>query len=146
MESEKTKYLIANERQKVLEKEAETTRKQNIIKAQAEAEVSKIVKEKEINEQESKKRIQEIESNYFIFKKILDQIYLEKEKTKTNAEYYKITKEIEANDKKLTPNYLKYTAIMSLSNNTKFYFGESIPKYLTTNVMLESNSQFENKI
>ncbi len=68
MESEKTKFLIASERQKVLEKEAETLRKQNIIKAQAEAEVSKIVKEKEINEHESKKRIQVIESiliNYY---------------------------------------------------------------------------------
>ena len=63
MESEKTKYLIASERQKVLEKEAETNRIQNVIKARAEAEVSKIVKEKEINEHESAKKIQEIESN-----------------------------------------------------------------------------------
>jgi hypothetical protein len=63
MESEKTRYLIANERQKVIEKEAETLRKQNIIRAESEAEVSKIVKSKEINEQESKKKIQEIESN-----------------------------------------------------------------------------------
>jgi hypothetical protein len=70
MESEKTKYLIANEKQKVLEKEAETTRKQNIIKAQSEAEVSKIVKEKEINEHESKKRIQEIESKILKIKNI----------------------------------------------------------------------------
>lgn len=70
MESEKTKFLIANERQKVVEKEAETTRKQNIIRAQSEAEVSKIVKEKEINEQESKKTIQVIESrkNILIFR------------------------------------------------------------------------------
>lgn len=70
MESEKTKFLIANERQKVIEKEAETTRKQNIIRAQSEAEVSKIVKEKEINEQESKKTIQVIESikNTLIFR------------------------------------------------------------------------------
>ena len=69
MESEKTRFLIANEKQKVIEKEAETLRKQNIIKAESEAEVSKIVKNKEINEQESKKKIQEIESkmNYFIF-------------------------------------------------------------------------------
>lgn len=67
MEAEKTKYLIANERQKVIEKEAETSRKQNIIKAQSEAEVSKIIKEKEINEQESIKKIQEIESLINIF-------------------------------------------------------------------------------
>ena len=50
------------ERQKVIEKEAETSRKQNIIRAQSESEVSKIIKEKEINEQESAKKIQEIES------------------------------------------------------------------------------------
>jgi len=66
MESEKTRYLIASERQKVLEKEAETTRKQNIIKAQSDAEVSKIIKEKEITEHESKRRIQEIESKLFV--------------------------------------------------------------------------------
>ena len=66
MEGEKTKLFIATERQKVLEKEAETIRKQSIIKAEAEAEVSKIVKEKEINEHESKKQIQIIESNIFI--------------------------------------------------------------------------------
>ncbi len=66
MESEKTKFFIATEKQKVLEKEAETTRKQNVIIAQADSEVSKIVKEKEINEQEAKKRIQIIESKNFI--------------------------------------------------------------------------------
>jgi hypothetical protein len=63
---------------------------------------------------------------------------LEKQRTVTDAEYYKIEKEIEANNKKLTPEYLKFTAITSLSNNTKFYFGESIPKYLTTNIMQDS--------
>lgn len=62
MESEKTKLMIAHQRQKVLEKEAETLRMQNVIRAQSDAEVSKIVKEKEINEHESTKRIQLIES------------------------------------------------------------------------------------
>lgn len=62
MEGEKTKLFIATEKQRVLEKEAETLRKQNIIKAESDAEVSKIVKEKEINEHESKKMIQLIES------------------------------------------------------------------------------------
>lgn len=67
MEAEKTKYFIAIEKAKMLEKEAETIRIQNIIKAKGDAEVSIIVKEKEINEQESKKRIQEIESKIFFF-------------------------------------------------------------------------------
>ena len=79
MESEKTKYLIASERQKVVEKESETLRKQNIIRAQSEAEVSKIIKEKEINEQESKQTIQEIENN----------IYIDKQKAETDAEFCK---------------------------------------------------------
>ena len=67
MESEKTKFLIAIEKQKVMEKEAETHRKENIIKALSDAEVSKIIKVKEINEQESKKKIQEIESTEYNF-------------------------------------------------------------------------------
>ncbi len=75
-------------------------------------------------------------NSFFIY---VDQIYLEKQKTITDAEHYKITKEIDANNKKLTPEYLKYIAIMSVTNNTKFYFGESIPKYLTTNVIQDTS-------
>ncbi len=58
---------------------------------------------------------------------------MEKQKIFTDAEFYKISKEIEANNKKLTPDYLKFIALQSISNNTKFYFGESIPKYINTN-------------
>jgi hypothetical protein len=46
----------------------------------------------------------------------------------------KINKEIEANQKKLTPEYLRYSSIIHLANNTKMFFGESIPKYLSSNV------------
>ena len=143
MESEKTNFMIATERQKVLEKEAETIRKQEIIKAQTEAQVSLINKEREINEHESKKRIQSIESIYLFLN--LDEIYLNREKTIADAESYRITKEIEANNKKLTPEYLKYMSIISLSNNTKFYFGESIPKYLTTNIESDKFELNKNK-
>lgn len=52
----------------------------------------------------------------------------------------RISKEIEANNQKLTPQYLKYMSIMHLTNNTKFYFGESIPKYLSTNVLVEDDN------
>ena len=124
MESEKTKFLIAIERQKVSAKEAETLQKQNLMKAQSDSEISKIIKEKEINEHESKKRIQEIENA----------IYLDNQKAIADAEFYRISKEIDGNNKKLTPEYLKYLSIIHLNNNTKIYFGESIPKYLSTNV------------
>lgn len=65
---------------------------------------------------------------------------MEKQKAYTDAEFYKISKEIEANNKKLTPDYLKYVALVNLSNNTKFYFGESIPKYISSNILTENGT------
>lgn len=41
---------------------------------------------------------------------------------------------IEAEQKQLTPEYLKMLAIQSFSNNTKVYFGQSIPQLLIENV------------
>ena len=70
---------------------------------------------------------------------------MEKQKTFTDAEYYKITKEIDANNKKLTPEYLRYTALINLSNNTKFFFGESIPKYLSSNFLIDHNKSFKSE-
>lgn len=135
MEAEKTKFYIVQERQRVLEQEAETQRKQNIIKAQTEAEVTKIRLEKELGEQESRLKIQQIEN----------EIYLATEKARTDAEFCKycglidfldkIMKEIEANNKKLTPEYLKFVSITSLTNNTKLYFGENLPKYFNSNIL-----------
>ncbi len=42
MESEKTKLLISTQKQKVVEKEAETERKKAVIEAEKEAQVAKI--------------------------------------------------------------------------------------------------------
>ena len=61
-------------------------------------------------------------------------IYMEREKSKADAHFYKISKMIEAEYKQLTPEYLKKIAIESFTNNTKIYFGESIPKFLVDNV------------
>ena len=63
MESVKIQYLIASEKQKVIEKEAETDRMQKLINTKANAEVSQIINEKKLREQKSNKIIQEIESN-----------------------------------------------------------------------------------
>merc|ERR1712045_466703 len=61
MEGEKTKLLITTQRQKVVEKEAETERKKAIIEAEKEAHVAKIQYERMIMEKESNQRIAEIE-------------------------------------------------------------------------------------
>lgn len=65
---------------------------------------------------------------------IENQIYIDKEMAKADAHYYKVSKMIEAEQKQLSPEYLKKLAIESFSNNTKVYFGESIPKLLVDNV------------
>jgi len=57
-----------------------------------------------------------------------------------------MSKEIEANQKKLTPEYLKYTAIKTLINNTQLYFGDSIPKYLTNTYIKGDHSQEINNL
>lgn len=60
-EAEKTKLLITEQRQKVVEKEAETERKRAIIDAEKQAQVSKIEFEQKIMEKESIKQISVIE-------------------------------------------------------------------------------------
>ena len=65
---------------------------------------------------------------------IQNEIYIDREKAKADAHHYKIKKMIEAEQEQLTPQYLRKLAIESFTNNTKVYFGESIPKFMQTNV------------
>merc|ERR1719153_1740925 len=53
MEAEKTKLMISSQRQKVIEKDAETERKKAVIEAEKEAQVAKIKYEQNILEKES---------------------------------------------------------------------------------------------
>merc|ERR1712198_248023 len=97
MEAEKTQLLISNARQQVVEKEAETARKKAVIEAEKEAHVARIQYERKVQEKESIRQIEEIE----------DAIHLAKEKSKTDAEFYKVLKEAEANRLLFTPEYLE---------------------------------------
>jgi len=65
---------------------------------------------------------------------IENEIYLDRERAKADAHHYSIMKMIEAEQAQLTPQYLQKLAIESFSNNTKLYFGESIPSFLSENV------------
>eukprot|EP01028_Stygiella_incarcerata_P007460 TRINITY_DN308_c0_g1_i1.p1 TRINITY_DN308_c0_g1~~TRINITY_DN308_c0_g1_i1.p1 ORF type:complete len:404 (-),score=130.37 TRINITY_DN308_c0_g1_i1:178-1389(-) len=120
MEEEKAKLLIMNERQKVVEREAEIERKRATIIAQKEAEVSRITMEKEIQEQLSHQRMEEIQNEMFLTKK----------KALADAEFYRAKREADANRMKLTREYLQSQLIESVSQNTKIYFGKDIPSML----------------
>merc|ERR1719452_359697 len=117
MEAEKTKLMISTQRQKVIEKDAETERKKAVIEAEKEAQVAKIKYEQNILEKESMATME----------KITDSIHLAKEKTRTDAEYYKIEKQADANAALLTAQYLELKRIEAMAVNNKVYFGPDIP-------------------
>lgn len=117
MEGEKTKLLIAQQKQKVVEKEAETERKKAVIEAEKAAQVSKIQFGQKIMEKESLKKMSEIE----------DHVHLARMKARADAEYYTAMKLAEANKLKLTPQYLEQMKFNAISSNAKIFFGPSIP-------------------
>ncbi|CAH1795154.1 unnamed protein product [Owenia fusiformis] len=117
MEGEKTKLLIAHEKQKVVEKEAETERKKAIIEAEKIASISKITWEQKIMEKESQKKISEIE----------DSTSLAKIKSKADADFYSVQKQAESNKLLLTSEYLEMKKYQALAGNSKIYFGNDIP-------------------
>lgn len=129
MEAEKTKLLIATQKQKVVEKEAETERKKAIIEAEKTASVAKIQWEQKVMEKESEKRMSEIE----------DSTHLAREKAKSDANFYKAQKESEANKLKLTPEYLEMLKYQAILSNTKIYFGNQIPSVFYDPVVSSSS-------
>merc|ERR1719402_1943484 len=117
MEAEKTKLMISTQRQKVIEKDAETECKKAVIEAEKEAMVAKIRYEQNILEKESMATME----------KITDSIHLAKEKTRTDAEFYKLQKQAVTYNLPLPPSFLELKKIEAMSVNNKVYFGPDIP-------------------
>lgn len=117
MEGEKTKLLISEQHQKLVEKDAETDRKKAIIEAEKEASVAKIHFGQKIMEKESLQRMAQIE----------DEMHIDRQKSRSDAEFYQLKKQAEANKLLLTPEYLELTKYKSLTANSKIYFGPDIP-------------------
>merc|ERR1719283_201668 len=126
MEAEKTKLMISTQRQKVIEKDAETDRKKAVIEAEKEAQVAKIRYEQNILEKEATQKMETIN----------DQMHVAKEKSKTDAEFYKIQKQAEANKLLLNKEFLELKRIEAMAANNKVYFGPDIP-----NMFISSNDE-----
>ena len=120
MEAEKTKLLISVQKQKVVEKDAETERKKAIIEAEKVAEVSKIQLLQQIAEKESLQKMSLIE----------DQMHQTREKMKADAEFYTIQKRAESNKLLHTKEYLEFKRYDSIASNAKIFFGPDIPASL----------------
>uniref|UniRef100_A0A8C5S465 Erlin-1 n=1 Tax=Laticauda laticaudata TaxID=8630 RepID=A0A8C5S465_LATLA len=120
VEAEKTKLLIATQKQKVVEKEAETERRKAVIEAEKIAQVAKIQFQQKVMETLTEKRISELE----------DAAYLARQKAKADAEYYTAQKAADSNKLKLTPAYLELMKYQAIATNSKLYFGSSLPSHL----------------
>ncbi|KAK4376599.1 hypothetical protein RND71_002895 [Anisodus tanguticus] len=120
MEQERTKVLIAVERQRVAEKEAETQKKIAISEAERNAHVSKIQMEQKLMEKDSLRQQEEIANS----------MYLAREKSLADASYYRTMREAEANKLKLTPEFLELRFIEAITNNTKMFFGNKVPNMI----------------
>jgi hypothetical protein len=141
MEQEKTQYMITTAHQQVVEKEAETDRRRAVIEAEKLAQVARIQYEQKILGKESEKRIAEIEA----------EMHLARERSMADANKYKSDTEAESNKQKLTPEFLKLSMYKALAQNTKIYFGNSIPNIFTTEDGLfktdkKANPQSEQRI
>ena len=80
-----------------------------LIKAEKEALVAKIQYDRHILEKESVQKMERID----------DTIHLDKEKSKTDAEYYRIAKQAEANKLLLTTQFLELRRYETMSANQK---------------------------
>mmetsp|Transcript_30293 Transcript_30293/g.34533 ORF Transcript_30293/g.34533 Transcript_30293/m.34533 type:complete len:330 (-) Transcript_30293:157-1146(-) len=123
IEAEKTRLKIAEQTQRLVEKEAETERKRAVIEADKEAMVAAIHLNRTLAEKLNAQRIATIDN----------EIQLAKVKAEADAELYRAKKEAEANMLRLTPEYLQLEAYRAIANNTKIYFGERIPNIFLDN-------------
>jgi erlin len=114
--------MITTAHQQVVEKEAETDRRRAVIEAEKLAQVAKIQYEQKILGKESEKRIAEIDA----------EMHLAKERALADANKYRNDQEAESNKYKLTPEYLRWSMYQALAQNTKVFFGESIPKIFSS--------------
>lgn len=117
MESEKTKLLVATQRQKVVEMEAETERKKAVIEAEGVAQVDAVHQQKLIAEKEAEKKIKQIE----------DEAYVARQKAYSEAALLKAQKEAEGNKELLTNQFLELERIRAVATNNKIYYGSDIP-------------------
>eukprot|EP00285_Hemiselmis_virescens_P018072 CAMPEP_0173386036 /NCGR_PEP_ID=MMETSP1356-20130122/8631_1 /TAXON_ID=77927 ORGANISM="Hemiselmis virescens, Strain PCC157" /NCGR_SAMPLE_ID=MMETSP1356 /ASSEMBLY_ACC=CAM_ASM_000847 /LENGTH=317 /DNA_ID=CAMNT_0014342101 /DNA_START=134 /DNA_END=1087 /DNA_ORIENTATION=- len=117
MEAQKTQFMIAIERQKVVEKEAQTEAGRAKIEAQKAAEVAYIRKQQDIMEHMAALNVS----------KINDEMHFAREKAQADASAYRLKLEAEYNHALLTPEYLEMIKYQAVANATKIYFGNSIP-------------------
>jgi hypothetical protein len=120
MEVEKTNLLISRERQRVLQKEAETASKVAVIAAERDAAVARIMSSVSVLEKEGEQRVEAIANNMTLARK----------RALADAELFTAQREAEANRLRLTPELLQLELWTQLRAQRKTFFGESVAEAL----------------
>lgn len=120
IEAERTKLKVAEETQRVVEQTAVTDKRKAIIEAEKKAAVEAVQREQLLRQKENDQAIANIQN----------EMHAAKARADADAEYYRATKEAEANKLLHTPERIQLETVRAISNNTKIYFGEKIPQML----------------
>lgn len=117
IEAQKTKLAVAQQTQRLVEKEAETQRKKAKIEAEKERDVEAVLLERQLRQKETEKKTEAIQNEMVAARSM----------AAADAELYRATKEAEANKIRLTPELLQLQAVRALANNTKVFLGDRLP-------------------
>jgi hypothetical protein len=118
MEEEKTKLLIATAEQKLVALEGETEKQLSIIRAEMASAVSKIHMEKQMLKEITDQKVN----------KISDTIYVNHEKSLSDAANYRKQKQAEANKLKLTASFHENLFNQQLKSVPKVFVGSDLSK------------------
>ena len=117
IESERTKLAVAEQTQRLVEKQAETERKKALIEAEKAAAVEAVQLERELKMKQNEQKMEAIQ----------DAMASARSRAAADAELYRASKEAEANKLRLTKEVLQLEAVRALANNTKIFWGEKLP-------------------
>ena len=116
MESEKTRFRVAEQTQKVVVKEAETNKAKATVEAQKAAEISEITMAKRLAEK----------AKYAEMEGIADEMSTNQMIANADASYYTKMQAAEGNRARLSPRYLREQLLRRMANTTKRFYGKNL--------------------
>jgi len=108
---------VTEERQKVVKREAETEKVRALIEAEKIAAVEAVNLQLKMQQKQTEQEVATI----------ANEMHTSKAKADADAEFYRVSREAEANKLLLTPELLQLESVRALANNTKVFWGDSLP-------------------
>lgn len=121
VEAERTEFNLETTKQHVSERNAQNERERAKIEAQKALDVSLITGDMRVAE---KKAMLETA-------RIANEMYLARQKSHADSQFYVDSKQAEANNQRLTPELIRLQMFKAMMNNTHVVFGDKVPNIHT---------------